>query len=43
MKKFKAIQFSSAYKKKKSQFTIYNNFTKKSVKLGIKKILDKIA
>ena len=42
LKKFKAIQFSSVYKKKKSHFTIHNNFTKKTVKLGIKKILGKI-
>ncbi len=39
LNKFKKIQFSSSYKKKKSQFIIKNNFTKKSVKIGIKNIL----
>ena len=40
--KFKKIQFSSSYKKKKSHFIIKNNFTKKSVKKDIKNILNKI-
>ena len=41
-KKFKNIQMSLDYKKKKSQFVIRNNFTKKSVNTSIKKILKKI-
>ena len=40
--KFKKIQLSSSYKKKKSHFIIKNNFTKKSVKKDIKHILNKI-
>ena len=40
--KFKKIQLSSSYKKKKSHFIIKNNFTKKSVKKDIKYILNKI-
>ena len=40
--KFKKIQYSSKYKKKRSHFVIKNNFTKKSVKIGIKYILNKI-
>ena len=40
--KFKKIQFSSSYKKRKSNFIIKNNFKKKSLNKGIKKILDKI-
>ena len=40
--KFRKIQLSLEYKKKKSQFIIKNNFTKKSVKLGVKKILKEI-
>ena len=40
--KFKKIQFSKTYKKKKSNFIIKNNFTKKSVKRDIKTILNKI-
>ena len=39
---FKKIQFSSYYKKRKSDFIIKNNFKKKSLNKGIKKILDKI-
>ena len=39
LKKFKDIQLPISYKKKKSQFVIKNNFTKKSVKDGIKHIL----
>ena len=42
LKKFKNIQYSSKYKKKKSDFIIKNDFTKKSVNDGIKKILEKI-
>ena len=41
-KKFNQIQFSSAYKKRKAQFIIKNEFTKKSVNIGIKLILSKI-
>ena len=37
--KFKKIQLPLAYKKKNSRFIIKNNFTKKSVKDGIKSIL----
>jgi dephospho-CoA kinase len=40
--KFKNIQLSLDYKKKKSQFVIKNNFTNKSVMIGIKKIIEKI-
>ena len=40
--KFKAIQYPINYKKKKSHFIIKNNFTKKSVKDGIKNILKEI-
>ena len=42
LKKFKEIQLSTSYKKKKSKFIIKNNFTKKSVNDGIKKILREI-
>ncbi len=42
LKKFKSVQYSAKYKKKKSNFIIKNNFTKKSVNDGIKKILKKI-
>jgi dephospho-CoA kinase len=42
LKKFKAIQLPSNYKKKKSHFIIKNNFTKKSVNDGIKAILKDI-
>ena len=41
-KKFKNIQLSLDYKKKKSQFVIKNNFTNKSVNKSIKKILKDI-
>ena len=41
LKKFKDIQLSVNYKKKKSQFVIKNDFTKKSVNDGIKNILKK--
>ena len=40
--KFKKIQYSSKYKKKKSHFVIKNNFTKKSVRIAINNILNKI-
>ena len=39
---FKKIQFSSSYKKKKSNFIIKNNFKKKSLNKSIKKILNEI-
>ena len=39
LKKFKNIQYSSKYKKKKSDFIIKNDFTKKSVMNSIKDIL----
>ena len=42
LKKFKVIQYSNSYKKKKSHFIIKNNFTKKSVNNGINNILKKI-
>ena len=42
LNKFKKIQLSLAYKKKCSNFTIKNKFTKKSVKDEIKKILKTI-
>ena len=38
LSKFKDIQLPLDYKKKRSQFTIKNDFTKKSVKVGIRKI-----
>jgi dephospho-CoA kinase len=41
-KKFKDIQLSSNYKKKKSDFIIKNDFRKKSVKTGINNVLEKI-
>ena len=42
LSKFKKIQLTSDFKKKKSQFIIKNDFTKKSVKIGIKKIIKEI-
>ncbi len=39
---FKKIQFPLNYKKKKSQFIIKNNYSKKSVRKDIKNILKKI-
>ena len=42
MKKFKEVQLPISYKKKKSNFIIKNNFTKRSVNDGIKKILKEI-
>ena len=41
-KKLKKIQLPLDYKKKKSQFVIKNNFTNKSVKNDIRKIIKKI-
>jgi len=40
--KFKKIQFSASYKKKKSNFIIKNNFKKKTVNDSIKKIINDI-
>lgn len=40
--KFRKIQLSTNFKKKKSQFIIVNNFTKKSVRKKVKNILKKI-
>ena len=42
LKKFKSIQYPLKYKKKKSDFIIKNDFTKKSINDGIKKILKEI-
>ena len=42
LKKFKSIQLSLDYKKKKSQFIIKNNFTEISVKKKIQNILNEI-
>ena len=42
IRRFRNIQLPLDYKKKKSQFIIKNNFTEKSVKLGIQMILKKI-
>ena len=39
---FKKIQFSSSYKKRRSNFIIKNNFKKKSLNKSIKKILNEI-
>jgi dephospho-CoA kinase len=41
-RKFKTIQYPISYKKNKSDFIIKNNFTKKSVKDGIRNVLKKI-
>ena len=41
-KKFKDIQLPLNYKKKKSQFIIKNDFTKKTVNISIKKIIKEI-
>ena len=41
-KKFKNIQLPVGYKKKKSKFVIKNDFTKKSVRKAVKKILKEI-
>ena len=40
--KFRKIQISLDYKKKKSHYIIKNNFTKKSVKTSIKRIINEI-
>ena len=40
--KFKKIQLPIDYKKRKAHFIIKNDFTKKSVKVGINKILNQI-
>ena len=42
LNKFKEIQLPLSYKKKRSQFVIKNNFTKKSVNKSIKRILKDI-
>jgi len=42
IKKFKDIQLSLVYKKKKSNFIIKNDFTKKTIKNSIHKILRKL-
>ena len=42
LQKFKTIQYPISYKKKKSHFIIENDFTKKTVIIGIKSILKKI-
>jgi len=42
LNKFKKIQLSLSYKKKKSHFIIKNNFTNKSAKINIQKIFNKI-
>ena len=42
LKKFKNIQLPLAYKEIKSDFILKNNFTKKSVKVGVSNILKKI-
>ena len=42
-KKFKEIQLPLDYKKKKSDFIIKNDFTKKNLKKSIKLILTKIS
>ena len=42
LKKFKFIQYPTDYKKKKSNFIINNNFTKKSINDGIKSILKQL-
>jgi len=41
LNKFKKIQLPPNYKKKKSHFIIKNNFTNKSAKMSIRKILNK--
>ena len=40
--KFKKIQFTSEYKKKKSHFIIKNDFTKKTINISIKAIFKKL-
>ena len=40
--KFKNIQLPLDYKKKKSRFVIKNSFTKKSVEIGVRKIIKEV-
>ena len=42
LSRFKNIQLPLNYKKERSRFTIINNFNKKSVKIGIRKIIKEI-
>ena len=42
LNKFKKIQLPLSYKIKRSQFFIKNNFTKKPIKISIKKIITEI-
>ena len=42
LKKFKDIQYPIKFKKKKSNFIIKNDFTKKTVKNAIKNILNEL-
>ena len=42
LNKFKKIQLPLDYKRKKSDFIIKNDFTKKTIVKNIKNILDKI-
>ena len=42
LKKFKEIQLPTSYKKKKSNFIVKNDFTKRSVNDGINDILKKL-
>ena len=42
LKKFKSIQYSTNYKKNKSNYVIKNNFTKKSINDGVRNILKEI-
>ena len=42
LKKFKSIQYSTNYKKKKSDYVIKNNFKKKSINDGVRNILKEI-
>ena len=42
LKKFRSVQYSTNYKKKKSDYIIKNNFTKKSINDDIKNILKEI-
>ena len=42
LNKFKKMQLPLIYKRKKSDFIIKNNFTNRSAKINIKKILKKI-
>ena len=42
LERFKSIQYSTNYKKRKSDFIIKNDFTKKSVNDGIKNILKEL-